>query len=172
MEIFKKSEQSKAGWIFLFISIVIFTIACLIKPAAFLPSIKFALNIFKKIILVFILVFVLMVITNYVVRPKKLTKYFGSTRSIKGWFAAIITGILSTGPIYMWYPLLNDLQKHGVKNGFIATFLYNRAVKIPLLPVMILYFGLKYVIVLTVVMIFISVLQGLIVDKITMEVEK
>ena len=71
----------------------------------------------------------------------------------------------------MWYPLLNDLQKQGVKNGFIATFLYNRAVKIPLLPVMILYFELKYVILLTAVMVLISVIQGLVVEKI-MEVGK
>ena len=171
MGIFKKTEQSQAGWIFLIISVFIFVVVCLIKPEVFLPSLKFGWNIIKKIILVFILVFVLMVITNYFISPKKLTKYFGSTKSIKGWFAAIVTGILSTGPIYMWYPLLNDLQKQGVKNGFIATFLYNRAVKIPLLPVMILYFELKYVILLTAVMVLISVIQGLVVEKI-MEVGK
>ncbi|MBW2976889.1 hypothetical protein KY347_05575 [Candidatus Woesearchaeota archaeon] len=169
MGILQKSEQSPAGWIFLLISIVIFAAACLIKPSLFLPSVAFAFKIIEKLILIFILVFVLMVVTNYFVSPQKLVKYFGSKKSIKGWLIAIAAGILSSGPIYMWYPLLSDLQKQGVEYGFIAAFLYNRAVKIPLLPVMILYFGLNYVIVLTAVMVFISVLQGLAINLIMEE---
>jgi uncharacterized membrane protein YraQ (UPF0718 family) len=66
----------------------------------------------------------------------------------------------------MWYPLLSDLQKKGVKNSFIATFLYNRAIKPALLPLIIFYFGLAFTIVLTIVMIIASVFQGLIVEKI------
>ena len=76
-----------------------------------------------------------------------------------------IAGILSSGPVYMWYPLLSDLQNKGLKNGFIATFLYNRAIKLPILPLMISYFGIVYVLVLTIVMVFVSILQGLIINR-------
>ncbi len=44
------------------------------------------------------------------------------------------------------------LQKKGMRPALIATFLYNRAVKIPLLPLLIIYFGLTYSLVLMVVM--------------------
>ena len=65
----------------------------------------------------------------------------------------------------MWYPLLADLKSKGLNSGLIACFLYNRAIKIPFLPLMIFYFSLKYVLILTVVMVFMSVIQALIINK-------
>ena len=100
-----------------------------------------------------------------------LVKWLGKESGIKGWLIAIIGGILSSGPIYMWYPLLSQIKKQGGRDGLIATFLYNRAVKIPLMPLLIYYFGWIYAIVLTFVMIIFSVFQGLIVEKIV-EVKK
>ena len=87
------------------------------------------------------------------------------------WFLTIVLGIISTGPIYMWYPLLADLKEKGMSYGLIACFLYNRAIKIPLLPVMMLYFNLKYIFLLFLLMVIVSVIQGIFVDKI-MEVVK
>ena len=106
-----------------------------------------------------------MVLINYFVKPKKLVQYLGKNAGLKGWIISIISGIISTGPIYMWYPLLNELQKKGIRNAYIVAFLYNRAIKPALLPLLILYFGLTYTIVLTIVMIIISILQGIIVEK-------
>jgi len=83
----------------------------------------------------------------------------------------IIGGMLSTGPIYMWYPLLADLRNRGLNYGLIACFLYNRAIKIPLLPIAIFYFGWKYIIILSFVMIFISIIQGILINKL-LNVEK
>ena len=57
-------------------------------------------------------------------------------------------------------------KKKGMKTSLAATFLYARAIKPALLPLMVFYFGLTYVIVLTVVMIIFSMVQGLIVEKI------
>ena len=160
----RKSEKSYAGWYFLAVVIVLYVVVGLVKFDVIMPSLKFFLGIIKKIILVFVLVFALMALFNYFVSPKKLVKYFGKG-GFKGYLTAIITGIISTGPIYMWYPLLNELQKQGVSNGLVACFLYNRAVKPALLPLIILYFGLTYTIVLTIVMIIFSVLQGIIVER-------
>jgi len=72
-------------------------------------------------------------IMNYLVNPKTVSRYVGEGSGIKGWFLAIFTGILSHGPIYGWYPLLRDLRNEGMKSGLIAVFLYNRAIKMPLL---------------------------------------
>lgn len=90
----------------------------------------------------------------------------GKEKGVKGWLIAIGGGILSTGSIYMWYPLLKDLKEKGVRYGFISVFLYNRAIKIPLIPIIITYFGVKFVVVLTLVMVFVSIIQGLIIEKI------
>jgi len=131
----------------------------------FYSSILFFYDILIKILPIFVLIFVLMSIVNYFVSPKAVASHL-TGKGTKKWFYVIIGGILSTGPIYMWYPLLADLKNKGLSDGLIATFLYNRAIKLPLLPLAIIYFSLKYIIVLSVVMIFISVVQGIIIDKI------
>jgi uncharacterized membrane protein YraQ (UPF0718 family) len=75
-------------------------------------------------------------------------------------------GILSHGPIYVWYPLLRELREHGMRTSLVAAFLYNRAIKIPLLPLMIYYFGVIYVVVLLIFMIIASIVEGKIIELI------
>jgi len=162
----RKTEQSRTGLYFLLIVASFYIIIALIDFNALVPAFKFLVSILTKIIPILFLVFVLTVIVNWLISPQKLVKYLGKEAGVKGWLIAVIGGILSTGPIYAWYPLLNDMQKQGVKNSFIAAFLYNRAIKIPLLPLLIFYFGLVYTIILTVVMMIVSIFQGMIVEKI------
>ena len=162
----KKTKQSKTELYFLLGVIAIYVILAFFKTDALMPSLNFFLKIIIKIIPIFILVFIIMIIINRFTSAKKLMKYFGKKAGSKAWVAAIITGIISSGPIYLWHPLLKDLKSQGVRNGLIVTFLYNRAVKIPLLTLMIFYFGLIYTVVLTLIMILTSILQGVIVEKI------
>lgn len=161
----KKSERNYTSLYFLFIVVLLYVITYFLKPEAIGPAFKFLLNIIKKIIPIFILIFVLMLLINYFVTPKRIKKYIGHKTSLRSWFVAIIGGILSTGPIYMWYPMLKDLRDKGLGNGFVATFLYNRAIKIPLIPMIVFYFGLKYTIILTIVMVIFSVAQGILIEK-------
>lgn len=161
-----KLRERAGGSSFLVIVVILFLGGSLVYPAMFYPTLGFAWGVAKKIIPVLLLVLGFMALINYFLSPKKIVKYFGEKKSVKGWLIAIGGGILSTGPIYMWYPLLKDLRAKGMRYGFIAVFLYNRAIKIPLLPILILYFGVKFVVVLTLVMIIASVIQGLIIEKI------
>lgn len=155
---------------FLLIIILTYIILLIFDSKLFFSCLDFFFNILSNIIPILILVFVLMVFTNYFITQKFILKHM-KKKGIKKWFFVIIGGILSTGPIYMWYPLLADLKNKGLNYGFIACFLYNRAVKIPLLPLMIFYFSFKYVMILALVMIFMSIFQGVIINKI-MEVKK
>ncbi len=162
----KRSEKSYSGWWFLLVVVVIYVVVFLIKPEFLMPSLNFFLSIIKKVIPVFVLVFILLVLVNCLVKPEWLIKHMGKGSGWKGWLFALLGGIVSTGPIYMWYPLLNDLQKKGARDGLLATFLYNRAIKPALLPLMVFYFGVAYVIILTVVMLIVSLLQGMLINKI------
>ena len=159
-----KSEKSRVPLYFFLLSIIITIIVFIIVPGSIIPIFNEIKKMLMRIIPVLILVFVLLVITNYLMSPEKLVKYL-SKKSWKTWALAVVAGIISTGPIFAWYPLLNELQKHGARNGMIAVFLYNRAIKLALLPMMIVYFGLKYVVVLGIVMIIMSIIQGLIIEK-------
>ncbi len=170
MNIKDKLKQISGAWYFLIGMLIIYLFLFFIRQDLFSLSINFFHNILLKIIPVFILVFVLMSLTNYFITPRFIMKHL-KEKGVKKWFFVIIGGILSTGPIYMWYPLLADLKAKGLSYGLAACFLYNRAIKIPLLPIAILYFGWQYIIILSFVMIIISIIQGILINKL-MEVKK
>ncbi len=160
-----KLKEINSAWYFLLIVLLAYIVLYFTNPLAFIKSSKFFLNILVKILPMLVLVFILMVLMNFLVTPKVITKHF-KERKFRAWFFAIISGIISTGPIYMWYPLLRNAKEKGISQGLIACFLYNRAIKLPFLPMIILYFGIKYVLILLVVMVIMSVVQGITINKI------
>lgn len=59
----------------------------------------------------------------------------------------MVAGVLSAGPAYAWYTLLAGLRGQDMRRALVAAFLYARAVKLPLLPIMAHYFGMAYTVV-------------------------
>ena len=153
-------------WYFLILTIIVYIALSIFYPINITKAIKRFISILEQIWYILIIVFILMVTFNYYLNPKNTVKHMNNTHPVKIWSIAIISGILSSGPIYIWFPLLKDLKEKGVKDRYLIAFLYNRAIKIPLLPIIAIYFSLKYVIILTIVMIIVSIIQGLIVEKI------
>ncbi len=166
-----KIKNISKAWYFVLIMLIIYSALYFLNPNLFNKSINFFTNIIIKIIPIFILIFFLMIIMNFFVTTKTITKHF-KDKKIKAWFFAIISGIISTGPIYMWYPLLKNAQEKGVSHGLISCFLYNRAIKIFLIPIMIFYFGIKYILILSVLMIIMSIIQGITINKFLGEKQK
>lgn len=123
-------------------------------------ALKSSGNIFLNMLIPLCLVLVLMILLNLFLKPVQIARFLGKGAGIKGVLLSAAAGIISTGPIYAWYPLLKDLRRKGAGNSPIAIFLYNRAVKPFLLPVMIGYFGWAYVVVLTVLTVLASVAIG------------
>jgi uncharacterized membrane protein YraQ (UPF0718 family) len=164
MEIINKIiEKIGFGKLFFIFTIIIYALIYFLNNNLFYNTTntftKTIINIWPTIALVFILTFII----NLFLNEKKILKLVGKESGKKGWFIAIFGGLLSHGPIYLWYPLLSDLQKKGMKNELITTFLYNRTVKLPLIPLMIFYFGITFTIVLTFWMLIFSIINGLIV---------
>ena len=142
-----------------------------IDPTSIHKSLQIVLNIIIQITPVLILVIILMGISNYFLKPKTVSKYLGNESGKKGWILAMSMGILSHGSVYVWYPLLKELRKHGMRSGLIATFLYNRAIKIPLIPVMIFYFNLSFVVILLIYTIIASIFEGKLIEIIDRNLE-
>ncbi|MCF6172913.1 MAG: permease [Campylobacteraceae bacterium] len=126
-------------------------------------------NMLYRLIPIFILVIVITALINYFLKPKKIMKYFGKDSGKKGILYALLGGIISHGPMYAWYPMLDDMRKHGLKFGLIAIFMYARAVKIPLLPFMIGLFGLPFTIIANIYILIFAVLQGKVIDLLISE---
>jgi uncharacterized membrane protein YraQ (UPF0718 family) len=112
-----------------------------------------------------LLVFLIMWLINIFLKPSYIVKFLGKDAGLKGIALSIALGIISTGPIYTWYPLLKDLKDKGAEYNTIAIFLHNRSIKPFLLPIMIAYFGLIYIVILTVLTIICSIGMGYIISS-------
>ncbi len=150
---------------FFFIIFIAYSVLLIFDNSNTLISLFKAYHIFGTLIPIFIFIIILTAFINYFLKPKQILKHFGEDSGKKGIFYSIIGGILSHGPMYAWYGMLKDMREHGLKDGLIATFLYSRAVKLPLLPMMIAIFGIEYTIILNIYIIIFSVIQGKIIDK-------
>ena len=162
----KSNKNSYFSFSFLILVIALYIVLFFLKSDKIKASLDASWNIFVSIIPVLILVVFIMGVSNYFLKPKKVSKYLGKESGVKGWFISALFGIVSHGPIYVWYPFLKDLRQHGMRSGLVAVFLYNRAIKIPLLPVMIFYFGVFFAVILCIYMIIASIVQGKIIEVI------
>lgn len=159
-----QKKSSKLSYYFLLAVIIIYITAALIAPEIAASALRIFSNIFIQIAPVLVIVFFLLFLTDLLIKPEKVMKYLGKESGIIGWPVAIAGGIISSGPIYVWFPFLADLRKKGMRTALAATFLYNRAVKVPLLPLMIYYFGIAFTAVLTVYMIVFSIVIGILTE--------
>lgn len=155
------------NWVFLISIILLYLLTLFINNNLFIKSIIYTKNLLIEVLPILIIVFLLTFLANLWLTNQKTNKLLLQKTGILQYITAIILGILSSGPIYMWYPLLSELKEKGLKNYLIAIFLYNRAIKIPLIPMIIYYFGLPFLIITTFFMIIFSLINGYFVAKFT-----
>ncbi len=158
----RNSNKPVFNYIFLFpLSVAaLYVVFFFIMPDKTLSALAGSGKILLNMLAPLVLIFVIMLLVNLFVKPARVAKFLGKNSGIRGTAVAAAAGVISTGPIYAWYPLLKDLREKGAGNYTISIFLYNRAVKPFLLPVMIEYFGWIYVITLIVLTFLASVCVG------------
>ena len=140
--------------------LLVYAIVFFVSPDKAGQAIKSSGNVFLSMLIPLILVFFIMLLINLFLKPAAVAKFLGKSSGVKGIALSAVAGIISTGPIYAWYPLLKDLKDKGAGESSIAIFLYNRAVKPFLLPVMIGYFGWLYAVILIILTVLGSIVIG------------
>ncbi|MCD6118160.1 permease [bacterium] len=163
MEKTKNKHQSRL--IFFLIVVLLYIISFLVDSGRTEKAVMHSLLLIVKILPVLVLVFLFMGLINFFIRPSKYVKLFGKESGLKGWAIALVLGVISHGSVYVWYPMLGELQEHGMRPALTAAFIYSRSIKIPLLPMMILYFGWKYTVIFIVYILIASVFEGFIMEK-------
>lgn len=157
--------RSRSGWIMLGITAVLYAITLYSAPSMARAALEKSLIILKTIAPIIVLVFFLMALLGTFIKPKRAAKYLGKNSGPVAWVVALIGGVLSHGPSYVWYPMLSELRNNGVRDGLIVTFFYARAVKLPWLPVMISYFGSGFTLLLSIYILLGAWLQGILADR-------
>ncbi|MEA3406052.1 MAG: permease [Pseudomonadota bacterium] len=162
----KSGKNAKGGWIFLAIVLLIYGVTALLDMDLAMQAIASFIHLFDKVWPVLLIVFILIFMINLFLEPVWVKKYLGRRSGLTGWLAAMVGGMLSTGPVYPWYALLSDLREQGMKTSLAAVFLYSRAIKLPLLPLLVHYFGLTYTMILVGYLVVFSIISGLVMEKI------
>ncbi len=161
-----ESHSAKGRLYFLAVVLLLYVPLFWVSPQKTKAALEIAGKLILEIVPVLFFVVILIATVDYFLKPQKVKRYLGHESGVKGWLIAIAAGIITHGSIYAWYPLLQELRRQGMRDGLVAVFLYNRAIKIPFIPLMIYYFGLKFFVVITLYMIVASVIEGLIIEKI------
>jgi uncharacterized membrane protein YraQ (UPF0718 family) len=141
--------SARGNWLFLGVVILLYAVGAALDAATIDRALSLFVSIARQVIPVFVLVFVLVFFTNLLVRPETVARHLGAGAGCRGWMIALFAGIVSMGPVFLWYPMLADLREKGMRTAFIATFLSARAIKLTLIPLMIFYFGAAFTTVLT-----------------------
>ena len=162
----KIKEKISTNWLFFIVAVISSIVLFLLFPDQFGKFIQIFIKLILDILPTFALVLAFIFVFDLVLTPKKIISLLGKGSGVKGWVFAIVLGIMSSGPVYMWYPLIEELQKEGMRNSLAITFLYNRAIKIPLMPMIIFYFGLPFLIIMSILMIVFSIINGYVGEKI------
>lgn len=123
--------------------------------------------ILLKVLPVFSVVIIFTALFNFFLQPKQIVKHLGEKSGAKEWLFSLLAGIISHGPMYAWYPLIQDLRNQGLRDELIVVFFYARAIKLPLLPIMLDYFGTVFTLVLSVYILIGALLQGWIFEQLT-----
>ena len=159
----KKGKKQPVASLFIFLAVVsaLYGLAFFLAPERSTHALHFGLKMLSRLAPVLLLVFFLMFLLNIFIKPDWIRNHVGHDSGLKGFLIAIVSGIISMGPIYAWYGMLKDFHKKGMRPALVAAFLYSRSVKLPLLPLMVYYFGTVYTLVLSLYMILFSGLNGL-----------
>ncbi|OQX73393.1 MAG: permease [Campylobacteraceae bacterium 4484_4] len=161
----KKRSPKISGLIFLPLVLAVYAVLYRLSPDKTLLALQKSGIIFLKILPILVIVILLLGVINHFFDARKISRHLGEESGLKGWIYATVGGILSHGPSYVWYPMLAQIRDHGAKEGLIVTFFYARAIKLPLLPIMISYFGWRFTLVFSLWLIATAVLQGAIYEK-------
>ncbi|MEJ2141029.1 MAG: hypothetical protein P8Y24_01520 [Gammaproteobacteria bacterium] len=156
----------KGSWLFLVLVLFFYGLVALLDVGLVIKAMNSFTRLLDKVLPVLLIVFILIFVVNLLLEPALVKKYLGHRSGLTGWLAALIGGVLSTGPVYPWYVLLKDLREKGMKTSLAAVFLYSRAVKLPLLPMLIHYFGITYTLVLLGYLILFSIFSGIAMEQI------
>ena len=167
-----KSPQNKKKFQFkglklLGIVVLLYVAAFIFDPNRGGMSLEGFWHVLKTLIPILAVVIVLTAMLQLWVDPKDLARHLGEESATRGWMIALAAGVVSHGPMYAWYPMIQDLREKGARDGLIVAFFYARAVKLFLLPMMAAYFGLTFTVVLTILILAAAWGQGVAMNALT-----
>jgi uncharacterized membrane protein YraQ (UPF0718 family) len=161
----KEASRSFGGWIFLGLALLAWGAVAFVAPPHAQEVFALFVGLLGRVLPALAVVFVMLFLANLWTDQPWIERHLGRKPSLAGWMIAVAAGVLASGSLYAWYALVGELKQKGLRPGLAAAFFYAFSVKLPLLPLLVHFFGLTYAIVLNVWLILFAVLGGLLVER-------
>jgi uncharacterized membrane protein YraQ (UPF0718 family) len=153
------------GLLFLGLVLLAHAAAALLEPDVAAQARAAFVRMAGSVVPVLLLVFALVFLVERFLTPERTRSWLGRGSGWRGWLLALAAGVVSTGPVYAWYSLLAELRGKGMRDGLVAVSLYARAIKLPLLPLLVHYFGLAYMLVLSLWLAVFALVTGVLAER-------
>ncbi len=162
----KNPEKKFKGLPFLFAVFILYAVLYFFEPERITVCVRQWGKNLLLLLPVFAFVIFLTALIVYYFPKQKIAKMLKGKSRIKSYNISLLAGIISHGPIFAWYPLLQELQQSGWSKGGLVTFIYGKSVKLTLLPLMIGFFGLGYTLIFSLYISAGALVQGFLFDQI------
>ena len=153
------------GKYLLLVVLAAYGVLFVLNPEAAMAALQKSGAVAARILPIIAGVILFTALLNYFLRPKEVVRHLGKKSGFRAWAWALAAGIISHGPMYIWYPTLEDLRRHGMRDGLIVTIFAARVIKVPPLPLMIGYFGLNFTLILSFYILAGALIQGWLMEK-------
>ena len=158
-------KRGAGGWIFLLMVLAAYGVISVNDTETVRQALSFFRKTMGSMLPILAMVFLLLLAIDLLLEGKWIKRNLGREAGLKSWLIASVGGVLATGPVYPWYALLGELREKEMRASLAAVFLYSRAIKLPLLPLMIHYFGTAYTLVLCLYLLGFSIVNGVLMVK-------
>lgn len=164
-------KRKLGGWLFLALVLLAHGLTALVDPGRAQQALAAFAAMLREVAPVLVLVVGLMYLAERFLSPARTRAWLGRGSGLRGWLLALAAGVVSTGPVYSWYALLAELRTKGMRTALVAVVLYARAIKLPLLPLLAHYFGLGYMLLLSLFIAAFAIVNGLVLERLIPEAE-
>jgi len=158
----------RAYWI-IFAIIGLYFWAYTIDPEKTWKALQSGMEIFVSALPIIIAVFGLVGLTQAWISRERVSQMVGQESGLSGLLIAVLCGTILIGPAYIIFPLLMSLHQQGARWAVIATVLAAYTVKIPMIPLEVLFLGWKFSLVRGALTLMFAIPMGLLLEKLMMQ---
>lgn len=158
-------RRSIGGALFLTGVGLLWLLAAVFEPARIAPALVLFQQLLAEVLPALGLVFGLLFLANLFAEKPWIERHLGRESGPRAWLYALAAGVLAAGPPWPWYALAGQFMQRGVSPGVAATFLFARSLKLPLLPLLMHYFGLAFTLILSFWLLVLAVSGGMLMQR-------
>jgi uncharacterized membrane protein YraQ (UPF0718 family) len=136
-----------------------------VDPGKTWQALERGMGVFVSALPIIIAVFGLVGLTQAWISRERVSQMVGQESGWSGLLLAALCGTILIGPAYIIFPLLMSLHQQGARWAVIATVLAAYTVKIPMIPLEVLFLGWKFSLVRGVLTLLLAIPMGLLLEK-------